>query len=124
MVKARVRKIKDFWHEKTYEGSSIIYRLTKDGGLPDVGVDYVEMEEDQKLKAHYHKSPTVLIVVLEGSGFVHLDGKEFAIKKGDVINIPPKVTHGFRTGKEKLVFLSIQAPPIYGKEAEKDTHFI
>ena len=124
MVKPRIQHYSKFWKEVTYGGSSLIYQLAKDGSLPNTGVDYVEIKPETELKVHFHDSPTVLIFVLEGSGIAHLDGEEYQIKKGDVINIPPKTTHGFKTKEKKFIFLSIQTPPIYGKEAEKDTHFI
>ncbi len=124
MLKPRIQHYSKFWNEVTYEGSSLIYVLTKNGELPNVGVDYLELKPNTKLKPHYHEGPTVLILILEGTGLIHLDGTEYEIKKGDVINIPPKATHGFISKEEKLVFLSIQTPPIYGEEADKDTHFV
>lgn len=124
MVKAAVQPYNAFWNEKTYGGSSTIYRFTKKGELPRVGVDYVIVNKGKILNPHFHHFPTVLIIVLKGKGFAHLNGKEKPIKEGDVITIPPKTIHGFRATSSKLVFLSIQTPPIYGKKAEKDTYFV
>lgn len=124
MIKSRVQHYTDFWKEVTYEGSSLIYQLAKDNELPNVGVDYLELKANTELKPHYHNLPTVMIVILDGNGFINLDGTEHKITKGDVINIPPKSSHGFKTTDEKLVFISIQTPPIYGEEADKDTHFV
>ena len=124
MINSKVRRYEKFWNETTYEGSSRIYQLAKDSGLRGVGVDYVVVKKEKVLKSHYHNIPNVLILVLEGHGILKLDGKNFRIKKGDVITIPPKTSHGFKTSKDRLVFLSIQSPPIYGKAAEKDTYFV
>ncbi len=124
MVKARIQQYSKFKKEVTYGGSSLIYQLAKDSGLGNVGVDYVEIKPNTELKEHYHNYPNVLILILEGEGIAYLNNKEYNVKKGDVINIPQKTSHGFKTGKEKLVFLSIQTPPIYGKDVEKDTYFL
>lgn len=124
MDRARIRKLKDFWHEKTYGGTSLIYRLVKDKELSNIGVDLVKITKRKVLKPHYHLRPKVVIFVIEGSGFVHLNGKEQKIRKGDVITIPSKTCHGFRTMNSHLVFLSIQSPAIYGKDAIKDTYYV
>jgi len=112
-----------FWHETTYGGSSLIYQLVEGQNLPKVGVDYVCLKKGATLKAHYHKLPNVLILVLKGAGRVRLNDKKYSIKAGDVISIKPKTIHGFSTNTS-LEFLSIQSPPIYGKAADKDTYFV
>ena len=124
MAKAGIKPYTKYWSEKPYHNTSTIFRLSKNGQLPGVGVDYVIVEKGKRLQPHYHHLPHVLILVLKGKGFVYLNGKEKPAKEGDVITIPPKTTHGFRATTTKLVFVSIQNPPIYGKEAKKDTYFI
>lgn len=124
MVIPEIKHYSTFWKEVTYGGSSLIYQLAKDGILPHTGVDYVEVKPNTELKPHYHTKPTVLIIILQGKGLAWLGQKQYAVKTGDVITIPPNTKHGFATQKEKLVFISIQSPAIYGKEAEKDTHFV
>ncbi len=124
MIKARVQHYSTFQKEVTYSGSSLIYQLARKGRLRNTGVDYVEIKPMTELKPHYHRIPSVIIFVLGGNGFVYLNSREYKINPGDVINIPSKTIHGFRTKKKKLAFLSIQTPPIYGKEAEKDTLFV
>jgi quercetin dioxygenase-like cupin family protein len=124
MHKPSIQKYTKFWNEKTYNNTATIYRLAESGILENVGVDYVEMEPNNTLKAHYHDLPSVVILVIDGKGVAHLDGKEHPIEKGDVITIPPKTSHGFSTQGNSLHFLSIQTPAIYGEDASKDTHFI
>ncbi len=123
MQKPEIRKLTSFWHEKTYGNTSRIYRLLKGVEFGNVGVDVVRMAKQKTLQPHYHLRPKIRIFIIEGSGFVYLNGKEQKIHKGDVIMIPPKTWHGFRTVHAPLIFLSIQSPPIYGKDAEKDTYF-
>lgn len=120
---SKIKHYSEFWKEETYEGSALIYRLIEGGELPNVGVDYVEVYPGKTLEPHFHHLPHVIILILEGTGVVHLDGEEYTIQKGDIIRISPETAHGFRAD-EKLVFLSVQTPPIYGEEAKKDTIFI
>ncbi|MCA1573779.1 MAG: cupin domain-containing protein [Acidobacteria bacterium] len=68
--------------------------------------------------AHRH-SEEEFLVLTEGSGRWHLDGKEFAAEKGDVLYVAPWVMHGLvNTGQVPLTFFvvrwdnkGVQAPP-------------
>ncbi len=124
MVKPAVRHYSEFRRETTYGGTSLIHQLAKGSTLQSVGVDHVEVKPNSELKPHFHNSPSVLILILQGRGTVHLNGTRHLVKKGDVLHIPPRTSHGFKTSKAKLVFLSVQTPAIYGKAARKDTHFL
>jgi len=46
-------------------------------------------EEFQQDKLHYHKKGVVFILVLEGSGLVEVDGKDFTVRKNEVLRISP-----------------------------------
>ncbi len=54
-------------------------------------------------RLHYHKRSTELYYVLDGSGFVFLDGVEHAVGKGSLAHIPPGVVHGARGRMRVLV---------------------
>lgn len=59
-------------------------------------------------KAHRHAEEEFL-VILEGSGAWHLDGKEFPLQKGDVLYVEPWVMHGCtNTGAEPLKFFVVK----------------
>ncbi len=68
--------------------------------------------------AHRH-SEEEFLVLTEGSGRWHLDGKEFAAEKGDVLYAAPWVMHGLvNTGQVPLTFFvvrwnnkGVEAPP-------------
>lgn len=71
-------------------------------------------------KLHYHKRSTELYYVLEGAGYVILDGREQAVAKGSLVHIPPGVIHGAR-GRMRILVVGIpdiadddyfEAPPI------------
>ncbi len=57
-------------------------------------------------KLHYHKRSTELYYVLDGEGFVLLDGEEHAVRKGSLVHIPPGVVHGAR-GRMRVLVVGI-----------------
>lgn len=44
-------------------------------------------------ETHHHRRMTEIYVVLEGSGFIELDGERFAVKPLSAIYLPPGVKH-------------------------------
>ncbi|HQH72345.1 MAG TPA: cupin domain-containing protein [bacterium] len=58
--------------------------------------------------AHRHAEEEYLVIT-EGSGVWHLDGKEYPAKKGDVLYTEPWVMHGLvNTGSEPLTFFVVK----------------
>jgi mannose-6-phosphate isomerase-like protein (cupin superfamily) len=58
--------------------------------------------------AHRHAEEEFLMIT-EGSGKWHLDGKEFAAGKGDVLYVAPWVMHGVvNTGSAPLTFFVVR----------------
>ena len=59
-------------------------------------------------RAHRHAQEEYLVVV-EGSGTWHLDGKELPAQRGDALYVQPWVYHGLtNTGDEPLIFLVVR----------------
>jgi mannose-6-phosphate isomerase-like protein (cupin superfamily) len=57
---------------------------------------------------HYHDKHTEIYYVLEGEGFIELDGERTPVKPGTAVLIPPRVRH--RTlGRIRL--LNLPVPP-------------
>ncbi len=111
-TKPFVKNLKSY---SLYEASKgINYRqISADSSIEPVEVDYVPIEKASKIEAHKHEKSNALCCILEGSGMVVLNGKRVKIRKNDVVNIPAGTWHEFfASNKEKLVFLSIQYPPI------------
>ncbi len=75
-------------------------------GTKDVLVAVAVVEPGKAIhRAHRHVEEEYLMVV-EGSGTWHLDGKEFPAKKGDVQFIEPWIWHGLtNTGDKPLTFV-------------------
>ncbi len=54
-------------------------------------------------REHYHRRAAELYYVLEGEGFVLLDGQAHPVRKGSMVHIPPGVIHGARGRMRVLV---------------------
>jgi len=60
---------------------------------------------------HTHKVQEHVYHVLEGEGLMEIDGEKQAVRRHDVIFIPPGVEHAlYNTGLIDLVFLVITTP--------------
>ena len=59
-------------------------------------------------RAHRH-APEEYLIVTEGTGVWHLDGKEFPAKPNDVLFVEPWVYHGLtNTGDKPLTFVVVR----------------
>ena len=71
----------------------------------------------KEVKAHKHISHSEHVYVLDGEGKMKMNGKEFVMKKGDIIFIPKNTVHSvLTTSSIPLKVLSIQAPQFDGKD--------
>ena len=66
----------------------------------------VDIAEDPRL--HYHKKLTELYLVLEGTGFIELDGQRIPIKPLTAVFIKPGCRHR-ATGKMRIINVCIPA---------------
>ena len=57
-------------------------------------------------RPHFHKRSTELYYVLDGEGFVSLDGELHEVKKGSLVHIPPGVIHGAE-GKMRVLVVGV-----------------
>lgn len=71
----------------------------------------------KEVKSHYHRYHSEHVVILEGEGSMKLNGKNFTVKKGDVVFIPKNSVHSVKsTGAVPLKVLSVQAPAFDGAD--------
>jgi quercetin dioxygenase-like cupin family protein len=60
---------------------------------------------------HSHKVREQIYHVLEGEGVMEIDGKDYVVRKNDVIFLPPGIEHSIsNSGLNDLVFLVITTP--------------
>ena len=69
-------------------------------------VHLVEIKRDAEV--HYHKKMTEIYVVLEGDGFIELDGAQVPVKPMTTVMIPPGVRHR-AIGELKILNVPIPA---------------
>jgi quercetin dioxygenase-like cupin family protein len=75
---------------------------------------YVSFTNGSDFPNHYHKESQATIMIVEGSGYVILDGERHDISAGDMVHIPPGVTHEFFVGVEgeRLGYVSVTQPDV------------
>ena len=66
----------------------------------------VDIETDSRV--HYHKKMTEIYLILEGEGFMELDGERIAVKPMTAIFIKPLCRHR-AVGKMKIINVPIPA---------------
>ena len=77
-----------------------------------VAVDLVTVDPGQTSQIHRHNGTDSVLLVIEGSGTIHVGGSSYGVRKGTRIIIARGVFHGVSTEGEALTFLSVQSPPI------------
>ncbi len=80
-------------------------------GARHLTFNYAKFPPGVAFTQHTHEHSEDLILVLEGSGVIRLDDKEFPIEPGDVILVSPGESHGTVAGPNGLTCVSVQAPP-------------
>ena len=62
---------------------------------------------DEDILIHYHRDAH-LYLVLKGNPVFYIEDREYSLKKGDVIFIPPKFGHRMPSNGHECVLLSIR----------------
>ena len=74
-----------------------------------VGLNAFEPGQEHAL--HAHAGQDKVYQVIEGEGVFLLEGRELAMKAGDLLVAPEGIAHGVRnTGAQRLLVLAILAP--------------
>mgnify|MGYP003622805245 CR=1 FL=1 len=86
-------------------GKSTIFRS------PRLMAGLTAFEPGQEHALHAHEGTDKLYLVLEGEGLFLLEGREIAMRSGEMLAAPEGVPHGIRnTGAGRLVVLAVLAP--------------
>src|SRR5687767_15353344 len=92
-------------YEPQKMGKSTIFESTR----LLVGLNAFEPGQEHAL--HAHAGQDKVYHVIEGDGLFLLDGRELAMKAGDLLIAPDGIAHGVRnTGTRRLLVLAILAP--------------
>ena len=67
----------------------------------------------EKGSLHSTKNYEEILMVLEGKGVINIGGKEYSVKAGEIIYIPPHHEHQVRNDKsQKFEYIYVAAPAV------------
>lgn len=110
-------------NKRTFRGFEIIDSV--DGRVDkEVEVSFVKITEQGQYPQHFHKDSDAYFIIIEGEAFLLSGDQRRKIEKGERIEIPRGMLHGFELAEgETLEFISIQSPPIKNEHTgEEDFH--
>lgn len=80
-------------------------------------VKRIEVKPKGRLSYQYHYKRSEVWTMVKGVAIVTLDGKNIALKAGDVIEIPKGAKHRIENpGAETLVFIEVQLGTYFGED--------
>jgi mannose-6-phosphate isomerase-like protein (cupin superfamily) len=105
----------------TLDGSTIRVLLDAEhGGARGQSLAEATLAAGSRTRRHYHARTEEMYVMLDGSGWMEVDGDERAVRPGDAVLIPPNAWHQIRAdADDELRFLCCCAPPY----SDEDTLF-
>ncbi|QQG45352.1 MAG: cupin domain-containing protein [Candidatus Sungiibacteriota bacterium] len=101
-----------------FDGARIIaYELT---GVASIAFGWVMADPTRHKPAHYNKDITEWICVVEGGGFIEVDGVSYPIRRGDWIRIDPDEKHALRNRNDQHMIVVCICTPCFKME---DVHY-
>ena len=82
------------------------------GPLGDVDVTHITVPANSRTAPHRHRKSTCFVFVVDGSGFVRLDGRRERVALNDFVLIEPRTVHAFEANGEPLTLLSVHSPSL------------
>lgn len=89
------------------EGAGTVYR--------------VRIAPGERTSVSYHRVAEEYYFVIAGGGTALLDGREYPLRPGDFLRLPPGTTHGFIAGPDGLDMLDVHTP---GCRPNHDVYFV
>ncbi len=96
---------------------TIRWLISKDDGAQAFYMRLFEMEPDSEIKEHSHPWEHE-IFVLEGDGVISIEDKEYRVKAGTVVFIPPNVRHYYKSGSKGMSFICVIPAEPTAREGE------
>src|SRR5258706_14687666 len=108
-------KIKRLSHMpiREFEGMKMNFLIDKKE-MDRMAAYYIHIPKNASIPHSYHKVAHEIILVLAGSGKVHLNRKKIAVQQGDVILVQPPTWHSFSTTHRPMTVLAVTAPYVDG----------
>ena len=102
-------EICDGWHLLQRDDMSVIQERVPPGSMEVM---------------HYHNTSHQFFYILEGEGTMVFEDHEVVLRKGEGIEITPRVKHQFRNqSKANVHFLVISVPSTRGDRVNMNEHF-
>ncbi len=84
---------------------------------PDYQVKRIEVKPGLRFSLQKHFKRAERWIVVSGSGVAVVGGKEVAVKRGTMIDVPVETVHRMHcTGREPLVFIEVQFGEYLGED--------
>lgn len=92
--------------------------LTKEAAFgKNASINLTQVIPGSHFGSHYHLARDEIDYVIQGQANMTIDGRDYPIKSGDLIYIPPSVVHDFTAiGNETFQIIVVFTPPFDGKD--------
>jgi mannose-6-phosphate isomerase-like protein (cupin superfamily) len=81
----------------------------------------VRIAAGERTAVSFHQLAEEYYFVVCGGGVAVLNGREYPLRQGDFLRLPPGTTHGFVAGPEGLDMLDVHTP---GCRPDRDVYFV
>ena len=83
----------------------------------DYKIKKIEVNEGQRLSYQYHNKRSEVWTIIDGEGYITLDGKVNKYSKGETVLIPKGIKHRIENkGSEKIIFIEVQTGSYFGED--------
>ena len=79
------------------------------GGQFEGSVEHIET--DYYGPPHYHEQSDETIIMIDGSAYLRLNGRDFTLTKGEWLHIPRGTIHSFKSTGNPAKWIIIKTPP-------------
>ena len=84
---------------------------------PDYKVKLIVVEPKGRLSLQSHKLRKEHWFIVSGKGIASVDGKDYSVQNGSVVDIPSKKTHRLENSSaENLVIIEVQTGEYFGED--------
>jgi mannose-6-phosphate isomerase-like protein (cupin superfamily) len=95
----------------SHNGTILADRIISEGMKTPFGHAWGHMEGKSAMEGHSHPTDEVYIIV-SGSGYCEVAGERFAVKQGDVVEIPANAPHTIESEEGELLWTAFWWDPI------------
>ncbi len=114
MKRAALKKLR--WQNRFTYIKHVVFEA-HDLGQKGSRFQIVRFKPGKAIAAHYHKKAYEIFYIHSGGGSLQMNGRNYRIKRDDIILCEPGDRHGFRnTGRRDLIVLIFKTNEIPNKD--------